>query len=361
MQDKKKPYLKKTLSFIGVLCLTLLLFEIILRITGFYNTVNEKRGGTYLQQYNQIIPTWYWMHNPHDSLRYYTSEFSFASVANNYGFRDQDFDTSAHPTSKRILVIGDSFVEGIGANANETWPHQLELLLNTQTNDSVIIYNCGVAGSDPFYEYVLLRDRLIHFHPDVIIISLNYSDVYEYIVRGGMERFLNNKTVRHNNSPWFENAYRHVHIVRFLFHFIFRYDYSLLSPDEHWKAYNTFITKASETLILANKLCTANGIQLLVVIHPYLSSNDRYLKDQKRLTKINDILKTNSIKTISLFDAFDKSTNKNNAYLYAWKEDKHFTAEGYRLFANILFGQINQEYPNFWNSSFRLKTEMVKH
>jgi hypothetical protein len=45
----------------------------------------------------------------------------------------------------------------------------------------------GVAGSDPFYEYRLLVDKLLACQPDLVMTVVNVSDVIDVIVRGGKD------------------------------------------------------------------------------------------------------------------------------------------------------------------------------
>src|SRR5919109_3944367 len=65
----------------------------------------------------------------------------------------------------RILSIGDSFTFGTGINQEDTWPTQLERLLNRRAADSdaIAVINAGV----PAYGFTQLRDLTEEILPKV--------------------------------------------------------------------------------------------------------------------------------------------------------------------------------------------------
>ena len=49
----------------------------------------------------------------------------------------------------RIIVLGDSFIEGFGAAAAETMPAQLQVILSDTMRDRAVqVMNGGISGSD---------------------------------------------------------------------------------------------------------------------------------------------------------------------------------------------------------------------
>src|SRR4051812_48879867 len=83
----------------GIVVMGLILLEVTLRIAGFYYTYMEKMDGHYKSYYHATQPSWYWGYQPYDSIIDRKPEFTYRSRANNFGFRDRDFDTTAseHP------------------------------------------------------------------------------------------------------------------------------------------------------------------------------------------------------------------------------------------------------------------------
>ena len=335
---------------IAIACIVVsgfVLLEACLRIGGFYYTYTEKMDGQYVSYYNAIRPSWYYeTPRPYDSITDMKPEYNYLSLTNNYGYRDRDFDTNNDAHVTKMLVLGDSFAEGMGAPQDSTWPHLLENLLNQQDSSKYRVYNCGAAGSDPFFEYVMLRDKWIKLKPDKVIMSINYSDINDYITRGGMERFRPDGTVAYNKGPWFEPLYKRSHVARLFVHFILRYDFSLLSPSEHADKVKEALDKIADCAASARELCKSKNIAFLVVLHPYIDPYDRYLKKQDQLPLIEKLLRKGNIEVINLFEDFAKRVNESNYQTYSWPRDMHYTSQGYDLFAHLLWRRINTDYPD---------------
>ncbi len=64
---------------------------------------------------------------------------------NSVGFRDAEHTLRRQPGINRIMVIGDSFTFGARVNLEDTYPKQLEGILNRANMASEVI-NCGVIG-----------------------------------------------------------------------------------------------------------------------------------------------------------------------------------------------------------------------
>jgi len=66
--------------------------------------------------------------------------------------------------------------------------------------------NGGVSGSDPFYSYYILRYKLLKYHPDLVVLTINKTDFDDFVCRGGDERFLSNGKIQTKSRPvieWF--------------------------------------------------------------------------------------------------------------------------------------------------------------
>lgn len=82
------------------------------------------------------------------------------------------------------MCLGDSFTECMGSTGDSTFEHLL-----AWGNDSLEVMNCGMAGSDPFFEYKLFEDKLLKYKPDDVFVFVNVSDIFDVMTRGGFERF----------------------------------------------------------------------------------------------------------------------------------------------------------------------------
>jgi len=72
---------------------------------------------------------------------------------------------------KRILLIGDSVVWGMGVSANETFAYQLQLMTDYE------VVNAGIGGWNTLNEYLWLKHEGIALKPDIIILYITANDV----------------------------------------------------------------------------------------------------------------------------------------------------------------------------------------
>lgn len=348
-------WLKKGIFAGSLLILFLVLLEIALRAVGACKTYTEKTQGRYISYYKQIVPTWYCQMNPYeqrgDTITYKnererkndTKEFHYLTIANSWGFRDAEFDTLADKNKKRFLVLGDSFVEGVGTPTDSTWPNLLQQ--NLQKDSLPIrIYNCGASGSDPFYEYVLLRDKLLPLKPNVVIMSLNASDLDDVIARGKFERFKADGTTQYKSAPWFEPYYKHCLVLRFFLHFVLQYNSIFLSPSKIKQESSLAIKSIANCVIKTDSFCKSNHSDFILVIHPFLNPLYPNIERRKELENMLALL-PDSIKKINVFEPMLKHVDKSNYKQYAYPIDMHFKPKGYLWFSQLVADSIRTNYP----------------
>ncbi|HKM56828.1 MAG TPA: hypothetical protein VJY33_25710 [Isosphaeraceae bacterium] len=78
---------------------------------------------------------------------------------NVYGFRGRDFAIDPSPGRRRLLLIGDSVTEGMGAPDSATIACQLERLL-ARDGDRAEVINLGVIAATLNHTMVLARDAI---------------------------------------------------------------------------------------------------------------------------------------------------------------------------------------------------------
>lgn len=106
-----------------------------------------------------------------NGIFYHNYEFNSSAWGNSDGFRDDEFVREKAEDTKRIFLIGDSFVFGEGNNQNETIDRYLEKMLNSDPMIKYEVYNLGVGGTSP-PEYYSTAERFKDYSPDIIIVSL---------------------------------------------------------------------------------------------------------------------------------------------------------------------------------------------
>ncbi|MBS1687039.1 MAG: hypothetical protein JSS76_20045 [Bacteroidetes bacterium] len=260
---------KNLLLLVSVLILCALLLEVSLRIKGGCDTFGERTGiSGYRSVYAIDGPTqrqWYFVH--HQPVYWKGKEFTHAWTPNNEGFNDRNFAVSK--SKRRIMVVGDSFVQSMGADQDSTLPKQIERIINRDQPDiPTEVWNCGSAGSDPVYEYRLYHDLLLKYQPDMAVVVINGSDVNDVVVRGGFERFLPDSTVRYHAGPWFEPLYARSYIVRSFARNVLGYNWQLIPGAElpaRTERANAILTATLDSFVA---LCKEKNIHLLFCFHP---------------------------------------------------------------------------------------------
>src|SRR5262249_50771914 len=110
----------------------------------------------------------------HGSMQ--TSEYQYDVAINNLTIRD-----GAIPEIKmqelRVLLIGDSFVLGVGVNLEDSLAKLLEHRLRLGTHGYPIeVLNAGVPGYSPYQELLTLRRLAPIVSPDLVIQVLFMGD-----------------------------------------------------------------------------------------------------------------------------------------------------------------------------------------
>lgn len=95
---------------------------------------------------------------------------------NSAGFRGGDYSRDKKGDLRRIAVIGDSFTFGAGVNAEDTYPAQLQRLLEQRNIHSEVL-NFGVVNHDMWQHYEMLKARVLAYAPDLVILAIFTNDL----------------------------------------------------------------------------------------------------------------------------------------------------------------------------------------
>ena len=104
---------------------------------------------------------------------------------NVYGFRGRDFAIDPSPGRHRVLLIGDSVTEGMGAPDSATIACQLERLL-ARDGDRTEVINLGVIAGTLNHTMVLARDAIPLLRPTDVVIVLYANDLPARSLRPGL-------------------------------------------------------------------------------------------------------------------------------------------------------------------------------
>ncbi|MDY8135852.1 hypothetical protein [Aquimarina sp. 2201CG5-10] len=110
--------------------------------------------------------TWEWRSFPDTSA-------SFEHKMNLYGFRDNEWYIEKPKNKKRVLFIGDSFVEGVMAQQDETIPRAFE----KASNNTYQSLNGGLLGCGLDSYLQLAADMIPVYQPDVAFLCIYANDL----------------------------------------------------------------------------------------------------------------------------------------------------------------------------------------
>lgn len=108
---------------------------------------------------------WAWKASPDTNA-------TFVHEMNAYGFRDVEWNTEREAGKKRVMMVGDSFVEGIMAGQNE----KITDGFAAAAGPNVEVMNFGMLGVGVENYLQLITDAVPIFKPDVVFLVLFSND-----------------------------------------------------------------------------------------------------------------------------------------------------------------------------------------
>jgi len=267
------------------------------------------------------------------------TDYVFVHHFNEYGFRDKSWHIKKQPEKKRVLFIGDSFVEGAMADDENTIPNYYQDLVG----DKYDIMNAGMNGTGMSSYLKLMADMLPLFKPDevkLILFANDFSPLKTKFFKPLAQKF---------TSPY---SPRFIEILKRLIDdkpIVFRglrktYPFLFPIPDQS----NPFSTKAHE---LKNDVTPAvrkamEEATLNYYIINLLAKQDQSLtlpiSFKKELAIIKDLCQKNNSKlTLYYLPGRHQVTDKYLKYdqescLQLCKDQQSLTAKKYQIHAQIL-------------------------
>jgi lysophospholipase L1-like esterase len=308
--------------------------ELLVRILGAHQTWTEKNQGSYVSPYKQSFSQpWILVRQPSRILSYKQPEFDYQIRTNSEGLRDVDHPINKPQNEFRIVVLGDSWVEGQGAPFEKAWPKVLEEQLNKISRQHVHIIIGGVAGSDPVFGLELFRRRLLKYKPDMVIQAVNDSDVTDIIARGGKDRFRSDGILKDRSSPWFEPLWERVRLFRVIMMDAFGYDWMLLSRDQQAVKIRESLEEIQKVGETMNELSKKEGFKYIMLGLP--QRNHFLYGESYKIQPLESMLLPKGVDYVDLRPVILAriGIDENNVWDYFWKRDGHANEKGYGVFA----------------------------
>lgn len=278
---------------------------------------------------------------PYETKTQTRPDFSYVHAYNSLGLRDKE--PAKDTTAFTIIGLGDSFTEGVGSPADSTWlklfEKQYALRYPAKKLNTI---NAGVSGSDPFFEYALLKEKLLPYKPDMVVLCINQSDITDIITRGGKERFTNANMLS-TNGPWWEFFYSFSFIFRSVAKGVFHINYILLTDEQNLIEEHRAITEIEALLNDYKKLAAENNFRPVVVLSPMQWELENKRFALKSLSEY--CAKDSALQVIDLYQEYlqyqqSHSFSFKNIY---WPTDLHHNPTGYNLWATIVSEKLKPD------------------
>lgn len=96
---------------------------------------------------------------------------------NRWGMRDRDRSLTKNQAEMRIALVGDSIIEGVHVKPEQVVNIQMEKLLASEGFSNLEVLNFGVGSIGTTQEYLIYKDRVRQFHPDLVVLMFSDNDV----------------------------------------------------------------------------------------------------------------------------------------------------------------------------------------
>jgi len=140
----------------------LFLIEGVVRTFGLFRFPDEN--------FVQPHPELGWSHIPSKEGYWQIGENRVFVRINSKGLRDKELSYEKRPNTFRILVLGDSFVEGMQVPLEETFAKRLEAKLN-ESGLTFEVINAGFAGVGTDYGLLFMRKEGRKYDPDLVLLG----------------------------------------------------------------------------------------------------------------------------------------------------------------------------------------------
>jgi lysophospholipase L1-like esterase len=250
---------------------------------------------------------------------------------NSYGHRGPAFSFEKSG-KKRIVAMGDSVVAGLDVDVDQRFTDVLDKKLNGPYE----VINLGVCGYSLLQEFEYFKLLAKKFSPDYVLWFITFNDMRLH--SGEIVNF-NEKLKKARRGPFFQAYYRtRIGLERFLLSF---HTYKLLKylfSAESLKVFRNFeerisLDEADQALKQLKIMSGERNFQLVFVFLPVLTH-----EFAAEIGALKNLLRENNLSILDFEDAFTGGGVSKSAEAYFLPKDAcHFSVEGHRNFADILF------------------------
>ncbi len=224
-ERRGKRFAFRLVALVLGLIVGLIVAEIALRIVGYsspqFYEADETLG-------HKLIP---------NLSGWYTREGRNFVTINSHGFHDADHTIEKPVDVFRVAIIGDSYVEAFQLRREESFANFIAGECSGFDDKRVEVLSFGVSGYGTAQELILLREKVIAFSPDIVMLvvttnndisdnvrELKQTPIPFYIVQNDKlvlddsfrteQGFIVRSSALGRAGTWFENQLRFVQAIR---------------------------------------------------------------------------------------------------------------------------------------------------
>jgi hypothetical protein len=123
-------------------------------------------------------PHFHHRHPPHTNVHFLSADFDLVVKTNALGLRGREPAMPKPDGVTRLLVLGDSFIFGNGASDQDLMCTRLQAGLGARGH-AVEVINGATGSYSTLLHYLALRDRLLSYQPDVVLLWYDLGDLQD--------------------------------------------------------------------------------------------------------------------------------------------------------------------------------------
>lgn len=251
-------------------------------------------------------------------------------ITNSIGFRDSDQKKiNKSSDKKRILLIGDSFIEGSGYD----YEHTFSGLLSNKLGDNYEVLNSAVESYSPSIYYKKTEYYLSEgYEFDHALVFLDVSDIYDEL----FIKFDNRQNIIADKSPKEQTLKRKIKNKVYAFGEIlrdntitFRFLYLVSDKTEQFKNYIKLKIKASK--MLKKSFLKTSKDDTIFYRMTHIDRGSWTLND-KKYNEIKPGIKQAEKYLKKLFDLFEENSIDSQLIIYPWPTQIQFGDEKHQIY-----------------------------
>lgn len=299
----------------------------------------------------------------------------FTRKVNSQGFiMEREVSPQKGEGTYRVAYLGDSFTEGTCPEGDSV-PAIVERSLRVPGYNNVEVMNGGTASYAPTLYYLLLKTKLLVYHPDLVVVNVDMTDVFDDSLYGATlkadgkgdpvacppghpllrthrrtARGLDELSATQRVLLWLSRRFDGVKLVVQAMSRSgseYRVNHNEVPPALAWcgtvrsPETQDDVRRSMEMLTRVIRLAKANGIKIGITAVPHLEQ----LQGKWSLQPMNDIAAVcarENVPFLNPVDAFKQKLGSTPAQEVYIPGDMHFNSKGYRMWAEIQVEFLNR-------------------